>query len=112
MTKENRRKKIEKNVIIDEFRGPFKKGKKGPKGPKVAILVIETYFLASRLNVTKENRKKILFLKNVIIDEFRGPLKKGKNVPKGPKVTILGIETYCLVCRLIVKKKIEKQINV
>ena len=36
----------------NELRGPFKNGQKGHLWPKVTVLVIETYFLASRLNVT------------------------------------------------------------
>ena len=41
--------------------GALLKGQKGLKGPRLTIFVIETSFLASRLNVTKENSKKNIF---------------------------------------------------
>ena len=69
----------------DEFRGPFK-GAEGAqrvlKGPEVAVLVIETYFLASRLNVIKKKKgkgKKILCLKKIVFYEFGGPFKWAKS---------------------------------
>ena len=56
----------------------------GPKGLKAAVLVMETSFLVSRLSVTKETQKELLFLKIFVFDEFRGPLKGALLGPKGP----------------------------
>ena len=60
--------------VSHEFRGggAFEKGKRGPKEPKVTLFTIGTNFLACRLNMTKENSKKISFLKISVFDEFRG----------------------------------------
>ena len=50
----------------------------GPKGQKVAVLVMETSFLVSRLSSDKKKpSKELLFLKIFVFDEFRGPLKGG-----------------------------------
>ena len=46
----------------------------GPKGLKAAVLVMETSFLVSKLSVTKETQKELLFLNFFVFDEFRGPL--------------------------------------
>ena len=56
----------------------------GPIGLKAAVLVMETSFLVSRLRVTKETQKELLFLKIFVFDEFRGPLKGALLGPKGP----------------------------
>ena len=55
----------------------------GPKGLKAAVLVMETSFLVSRLSVTKETQKELLFLKIFVFDEFRGPLKEALLGPRG-----------------------------
>ena len=45
MTKECRGNIVSEIFDFDEFRGPFESGSRGHKGPKVAVLVIETYFV-------------------------------------------------------------------
>ena len=57
--------------------------------------------MAGRLNVTKENCKKISFLKISVFDEFRGwAFEKGKRGPNEPKVTLFTIDTDFLASRL------------
>ena len=51
---------VSKFSILMSLWGPFKKGKNGLK-MKIAILVIETYFLASRLIVTRKTEQNIIF---------------------------------------------------
>ena len=52
--------------------GALLKKAKGAEVAKFTLLVIETHFFAARLNVTKENSKKISFLKVSFFHDFRG----------------------------------------
>ena len=45
--------------------GAFEKGKRGPNEPKVTLFTIGTEFLASRLNVTI-NERNLMFEKKVL----------------------------------------------
>ena len=58
---------------FDEFRGwTLEKGKRGPNDPKVTLFTIGTDFLASRLNVTINERNILLELKK---KKIGGPSK-------------------------------------
>ena len=72
--------------VFDELGGPFKNGQKGLKWPKFTIMVIETQFLAGRLNLIKEKQQKISFLKISVFEKFRGLLKRAKWALNEPKV--------------------------
>ena len=52
--------------------GALEKGTRGSNEPNVTLFTIGTEFLASRLNGTKENSKKISFLKVSVFHDFRG----------------------------------------
>ena len=52
--------------------GALLKRAKGAQVAKSILLVIETQFSAGRLIVTKENSKKISFLKVSVFHDFRG----------------------------------------
>ena len=67
MTKENSKKiSFFKVSVFHDFRGwAFEKGKRGPNEPKVTLFTIDTKFLASRLNVTI-NERNLMFEKKRI----------------------------------------------
>ena len=63
--------------------------------PKVTLFTIGTEFLASRLNVTI-NERNLMFEKNILKYEFGGLFKRVKTCPSGPKVKFLRIKTHFL----------------
>ena len=99
---------------------------KEAQGAKIHTFGYRNVILAGRLNVTKENSKKISFLKISVFDVFRGvgllkrakgaltsqrshlkyfffkyefggPFKRIETCPNGPKVIFLLIKTYFLL---------------
>ena len=61
--------------------GDFEKGKRGPDEPKATLFTIDTEFLASRLNVTINERN----LTSEKENELGGPFKGSKRVIMGQK---------------------------
>ena len=65
--------------------GAFEKGKRGPNEPKVTLFTIGTEFLASRRNVTI-NERNVMFEKKILRNVNLGvPLTGSKHVLMGQK---------------------------
>ena len=79
----------------------FEKGKRGRNEPKVTLFTTGIELLASRLNVTINERNLMFEKRNLKIYEFEGPFKRVKTCPNGPKVIFLLIKhTFRNICSL------------